>query len=78
MKFVQVFTTYKTTSKTKQSSSAEVSMVAAAKSPSTPKKTGTKFKGDCRLCGVKGHKAADCFSNEKNKDKRPSVVERIG
>lgn len=67
----QVYTTYKTTSKTKGNSS-EVSMVAAAKAPSTPKKSGTKFKGDCRLCGIKGHKAADCYSNEKNKDKRPS------
>ncbi len=46
-------------------------MVAAAKGPATPKKTGAKFKGDCQLCGVKGHKAADRFSNEKNKDKRP-------
>ena len=51
----QTFTSYKTTSKNKQSISAEVSIVAAAKPPSTPKKTGTKFKGDCRLCGVKGH-----------------------
>ena len=67
----QVFTSYKTTSKTKQNNSSEVSMVAEAKAPSTPKKSGTKFKGDCRLCGMKGHKAADCYSNEKNKDKRP-------
>ena len=29
------------------------------------------FKGDCRLCGLKGHKAGDCWDNEKNKDKRP-------
>ena len=65
----QVFTTYKTTSKKKQSGSAEVSMVAAVK---TPKKAVAKFKGDCRLCGIKGHKAADCYSNEKNEDKRSS------
>ena len=67
----QVFTSYKTTSKTKQNNSSEVSMVAEAKAPSTPKKSGTKFKGDCRLCGMKGHKATDCYSNAKNKDKRP-------
>jgi hypothetical protein len=30
------------------------------------------FKGDCRICGKKGHKGDDCWDNEKNKDKRPS------
>jgi hypothetical protein len=30
------------------------------------------FKGDCRICGKKGHKAADCWEQEKNKDKRPT------
>jgi gag-polypeptide of LTR copia-type len=30
-----------------------------------------KFKGECRLCGAKGHKATDCWDNDKNKDKRP-------
>ena len=30
------------------------------------------FKGDCRICGKKGHKGEDCWDNEKNKDKRPS------
>jgi Reverse transcriptase (RNA-dependent DNA polymerase)/gag-polypeptide of LTR copia-type len=35
-------------------------------------KTKKKFKGDCRICGAKGHKAADCWDNDKNKDKRPS------
>ena len=30
------------------------------------------FKGDCRICGKKGHKAADCWEQEKNKDKRPA------
>ena len=33
---------------------------------------GKKFKGDCRICGKKGHKANDCWDNNKNKDKRPS------
>jgi hypothetical protein len=37
------------------------------------KKTFKKvFKGDCRICGRKGHKAADCWESDKNKDKRPS------
>jgi hypothetical protein len=26
----------------------------------------------CRVCGKMGHKAADCWDNEKNKDKRPA------
>ena len=30
------------------------------------------FKGDCRICGKKGHKAADCWEQEKNRDKRPA------
>jgi hypothetical protein len=29
------------------------------------------FKGDCRICGKNGHKAADCWESDKNKDKRP-------
>ena len=29
------------------------------------------FKGDCRICGKKGHKAADCWEQEKNKERRP-------
>ena len=68
----QTFSSYKTSSKTKQNNPAEVSMVAAAKTTSTStNKSGKKFKGDSRLCGTKGHKAADCWGNEKNKDKRP-------
>jgi hypothetical protein len=30
------------------------------------------FKGDCRNCGKKGHKATDCWEKEQNKDKRPA------
>ena len=30
-----------------------------------------KFKGACRLCGVIGHQANQCWEDEKNKDKRP-------
>jgi hypothetical protein len=29
------------------------------------------FKGDCRIFGKKGHKAADCCESDRNKDKRP-------
>jgi hypothetical protein len=31
-----------------------------------------KFKGECRICGAKGHKAQDCWDNDKNKSKRPT------
>ena len=30
------------------------------------------YKGDCRVCGKKGHKGNDCWENSANKDKRPS------
>jgi hypothetical protein len=30
------------------------------------------FKGDCRTCGQKGHKSADCWDNPQNKDKMPA------
>jgi hypothetical protein len=30
-----------------------------------------KYKGDCRICGQKGHKSADCWEKEVNRDKRP-------
>ena len=67
----QTFSSYKTSSKTKQNNPAEVSMVAAAKTTATStNKSGKKFKGDCRFCGTKGHKAADSWGNEKNEDKR--------
>jgi hypothetical protein len=35
-----------------------------------PKKRG-KFRGKCRGCGKTGHKLADCWANNKNKNKRP-------
>ena len=35
------------------------------------KKFKKVFKGDCRNCGKKGHKAADCWQMEKNKHMRP-------
>ena len=31
-----------------------------------------KFNGNCNICGKFGHKGADCWRNEANKDKRPS------
>ena len=31
-----------------------------------------KFKGDCRVCGAKGHKATDCWDADKNRSKRPT------
>ncbi|MGL4342651.1 MAG: reverse transcriptase domain-containing protein, partial [Lactococcus lactis] len=73
----QTFTSYKTTSKTQQNNPAEVSMVAATK-PNNNQKPTKKFKGDCRICGIKGHKAADCWGNEKNKDKRPDWYKEKG
>ena len=30
-----------------------------------------KFKGDCRICGKKGHKASDCWESPQNKGKKP-------
>jgi hypothetical protein len=30
-----------------------------------------QFKGECRVCGAKGHNATDCWDNEKNRSKRP-------
>ena len=31
-----------------------------------------QFKGKCRICGKIGHKGADCWTLEANKDKRPA------
>ena len=31
-----------------------------------------QFKGDCQICGKKGHKASECWDSERNKDKRPA------
>jgi hypothetical protein len=30
-----------------------------------------QFKGDCRHCGMKGHKSQDCWERPENKEKRP-------
>ena len=45
---------------------ALISMQSGAK-VSFPK----QFKGDCRICGKKGHKATDCWENPKNTGKKP-------
>ena len=34
-----------------------------------------QFKGVCRICDKYGHKAEDCWHNEKNKDKNPPDLE---
>lgn len=47
----------------------ETVLIAAQGNKKFPK----RFKGDCRICGRKGHKAGECWENDKNKDKRPSV-----
>jgi hypothetical protein len=48
---------------------------AKVKTPETALAAGKsnkrKFKGDCRICGAKGHKSTDCWDNDKNKEKRP-------
>jgi len=35
------------------------------------------FKGACTVCGKVGHKGADCFSLEKNKDKKEKYFKRL-
>jgi hypothetical protein len=47
-------------------------MILAAIQPKSKPKFRNQFKGECRLCGAKGHKAADFWDNDKNKEKRPS------
>jgi hypothetical protein len=46
-------------------------LLAAIQSKGKPK-FNKGFKGECRLCGCKGHRSIDCWDNEKNKDKCPS------
>lgn len=58
-------------------------MVLSAVSGKGKRTFKMQFKGDCRICGVKGHKAGDCWENPKNKDKRPpnyksKLLELIG
>jgi hypothetical protein len=47
-------------------------MILAAIQPKVKPKFKKQFKGECRLCGAKGHKAAACWENDMNKAKRPN------
>jgi hypothetical protein len=51
---------------------SEKVLAAQEKRGPNPRKFQKAFKGDCRICGKKGHKATDCWESEKNKDKRPT------
>jgi hypothetical protein len=42
--------------------------VLAAQEGRRPRKFKKFFKGDCRICGKKGHKATDCWEHPNNKD----------
>jgi hypothetical protein len=46
-------------------------MILAAIQPKGKTKFKKKFKDECRQCVAKGHKAADCWDNDKNNSKRP-------
>jgi hypothetical protein len=37
----------------------------------------TQFKKACSICGKIGHKGADCFTLEKNKDKKEAFMKKI-
>jgi hypothetical protein len=60
LEYSQVFSTLKVNPK-----SRETALMVQKKYPKV-------FKGDCRHSGRKGHKRADCWAKEENKDKRPS------
>ena len=49
------------------SSSSEKAMVASTKKRFPPKPPKT----DCRHCGIKGHRAQDCWELSRNKSQRP-------
>jgi hypothetical protein len=49
-----------------------VDLILAAIQPKGKPNFKKQFKGECRLCGAKGHKAADCWDNDKNKAKLPN------
>ena len=34
------------------------------------------FKGMCNVCGIIGHKGADCFKLEKNKEKKEAFMKK--
>jgi hypothetical protein len=64
----QIYTNSKSTTVTKNKAGE---MILAAIQPKGKPKFKKQLKRECRLCGAKGHKAADCWDNEKNKAKRP-------
>ena len=37
-----------------------------------------QFKGDCRICGKKGHKGSDCWTLDKNKNRSPDKFHKKG
>jgi hypothetical protein len=47
-------------------------MILAAIQPKGKPKFKNQFKGECRLCGTKGHKAADCWDNDKQEQSKAS------
>ena len=65
----QIYITSKSTSVTTNKSGE---MILAAIQPKGKPKFKKQFKGECRLCGAKGHKAIDCWENDKNKAKCPN------
>jgi hypothetical protein len=46
--------------------------ILAAIRPKSKPNFKMQFKGECHLCGAQGHRAADCWDNERNKDKGSS------
>jgi type I site-specific restriction-modification system R (restriction) subunit len=65
----QIYTNSKSTTATTNKSGE---MILAAIQPKSKSKFKKQFKGECRLRGTKGHKAADCWDDDKNKSKRPN------
>jgi hypothetical protein len=51
-------------------------MILEAIQPEGKPKFKKQFKGECRLYGAKGHKAADCWDSDKNKAKHPSIYKK--
>jgi hypothetical protein len=64
-----MFVSFKQTNSNTRDRQHESALNARANPGRTFKKV---FKGDCRTCGQKGHKSADCWGNPQNKDKRPA------
>jgi hypothetical protein len=65
----QIYTHSKSTTVTTNKSGE---IILAAIQPKDKPKFKKQFKGECRLCGAKGHKAAFCWDNDKKNSKRPS------